>query len=366
MAGVGLYVMVFSLVCGTASAQAPGAAPRCALPAVSAGGPLTTITHGSSTRSWYTYVPASVANSQAVVPLVVDLHGYGSDSAFGGCAVTLQKYSGWLAKAEEFGFIVVWPQAAVEPISVQGLNTAWNAGGCCRFKVDNEGFGPSDDVDDVGFLREMVGQVVAAHATVDTNRIYFSGHSNGCMMAQRMLAEASDLVAAVACFAGYLLAELSSTGYAPRPMMTIHGAADQTTPYVAGVLPTGPNPGAEENLAGWGGFNGCPGAASTETALGSYNLHELDCNGVVSKLVELPGVGHYPFAAPEENPLYNATIDGLGASFDTTQLAWDFVRAASIAVPIACPAFCVPADARQRRQLLFASTVECPKGCVLA
>ena len=83
------------------------------------------------------------------------------------------------AKAEEFGFIVVWPQAAVEPISVQGLNTAWNAGGCCRFKVDNEGFGPSDDVDDVGFLREMVGQVAAAHP-VDTSRIYFSGHSNGC------------------------------------------------------------------------------------------------------------------------------------------------------------------------------------------
>ena len=45
MAGVELYVMVLSLVCGTASAQAPGAAPRCALPAVSAGGPLTTITH---------------------------------------------------------------------------------------------------------------------------------------------------------------------------------------------------------------------------------------------------------------------------------------------------------------------------------
>ena len=116
--------------------------------------------------------------------------------------------------------------------------------------------------------------------------------------------------------------------------MTIQGTADPIVPYAASVGgPTGPNPGAEENLAGWGGFNGCPGAASTETALGSYNLHELDCNGVVSKLVELPGVGHYPFAAPEENPLYNA-INGLGASFDTTQLAWDFVRAASIAVRV--------------------------------
>lgn len=217
----------------------------------------------------------------------------------------------------------------------------------------------------MSFLREMVGQVAAVHP-VDANRIYFSGHSNGCMMAQRMLAQASDLVAAVACFAGYLLAE-PSPGYAPRPVMTIQGTADPVVPYTAAANIGWPNPGAEENLASWGGFNGCPGVASTETALSSYTLHELDCNGVVSKLVELPGVGHYVFAAPEKNPLYNATVDGLGASFDTTQLAWDFVRVASIAVPIPCPADCVPVDARQRRQLLFGSfLVECPKGCVPA
>jgi polyhydroxybutyrate depolymerase len=359
--------LLVSLVFGGTSAQAPGAASsqRCQLPAVSAGGPLTTITHDGIGRSWYTYVPASVADAQAVVPLVVDLHGYGSDYEFGGCAVIEQKASGWLTKAEEFGVIVVWPQAAVEPISVGAQNTAWNAGACCRFAVDSAGFGPADDVDDVSFLREMVGQVAAVHP-VDANRIYFSGHSNGCMMAQRMLAQASDLVAAVACFAGYLLAE-PSPGYAPRPVMTIQGTADPVVPYTAAANIGWPNPGAEENLASWGGFNGCPGVASTETALSSYTLHELDCNGVVSKLVELPGVGHYVFAAPEKNPLYNATVDGLGASFDTTQLAWDFVRVASIAVPIPCPADCVPVDARQRRQLLFGSfLVECPKGCVPA
>ena len=317
-----LSLLIVSLVFGGASAQAPGAAPRCPLPASSAGGPLTTITHGNRPSSWYTYVPASVADVQAVVPLVVDLHRHG------GCATMEQKYSGWLAKAEEFGFIVAWPQAAVEPLSVGAQNSAWNAGACCRFAVDSAGLGPTNDIDDVSFLRDMVGQVAAVHP-VDTSRIYFSGHSNGCMMAQRMLAEASDLVAAVACSAGYLLAELGS-GYAPRPVMTIHGTADPVVPYMnASVLLMWPNPGAEENLA-----------------------------------VELPGVGHYPFTAPEENPLYNVTIDGLGASFDTTLLAWEFVRAASIEVPIACPADCVPVDARQRRQLLFGSfLVECPKGC---
>ena len=52
----------------------------------------------------------------------------------------------------------------------------------------------SNNADDVGFLREVVAQVAAAHP-VDTTRIYVTGHSYGCMMAQRFLAEASDLVA---------------------------------------------------------------------------------------------------------------------------------------------------------------------------
>ena len=95
----------------------------------------------------------SVANSQA-------------DCAAGGRLARLRRLCSDIAKV--FGlarngrrvWILLWfgRRRAVEPISVQGLNTAWNAGGCCRFKVDNEGFGPSDDVDDVGFLREMVGQ----------------------------------------------------------------------------------------------------------------------------------------------------------------------------------------------------------------
>ena len=101
----------------------------------------------------------------------------------------------------------------------------------------------------------------------------------------------------VACLAQYLLAELSS-GYTPRPMMLIVGAEDASFPYNAGYSFTTPpirNPGAEENLAAWGGHNGCPGDTATESVRDNYTLHEIDCNGVVSALVELPGVGHWPF-----------------------------------------------------------------------
>tara|TARA_B100000795_G_scaffold85768_1_gene62299 strand:+ start:240 stop:647 length:408 start_codon:yes stop_codon:yes gene_type:complete len=124
--------------------------------------------------------------------------------------------------------------------------------------------------------------------------------------------------------------------------------------------------GAEGNLALWGDYNGCPGLNATETANSNYTLHEIDCNGVVSALVEVPGVGHYPIYSP--SGLIEGFInDGLiTAPFDTTQLAWDFLKAAFINN---CPAGCVSVNARQRRQLLFASIpkgAKCPKGCVPA
>ena len=363
-----------------------GAAWRCPLAPVATGAQLlntTTITHDGIPRSWYTYVPASVAAAQAVVPLVIDLHGVYD------CASAQLTYTGWLLKAEEFGLIVAWPQAEDEPIGENGFTAGarWNAGGCdeclcenCVFKgqgntcclVDANATNVPNDVDDVGFLRAMVAQVANANP-VDTTRVYFTGHSYGCFMAQRMLAQASDLVAAVACFSGAMslsselgvfpLSELSSD-YTPRPLMVIHGTADGIVPYEPASFPYAnapyPIPGAEANLALWGSYNGCPEEAATETALDNYTLHEINCNGVVSALVEVPGVGHQPFYT---------NYDGNGtAPFDTTQLAWDFLKAASI---INCPAGCVSVNVRQRRQLLFGSFpmpifAECPKGCVPA
>ena len=387
--------LVLSLLFGSASAVCP-------LPPVSDGAKLTTITHNGISRSWYTYVPASVAAAQAVVPLVMDLH------AIYQCVTQddTQLYTGWLSKAEEFGFIAVWPQAADEPIGENGVSgftwpstagpigARWNAGmcdecngfsykgqfvTCCVDAPDAPTDVPNNNADDVGFLREVVAQVAAAHP-VDTTRVYVTGHSYGCIMAQRVLAQASDLVAAVACFAGALtlsndlgvfpLTELSSE-YTPRPLMVIHGNADVTLPYANVPASYFPGPyfvlGAEGNLALWGGHNGCPGDAATETPNDNYTLHEIDCNGVVSALVEVPGVGHSPFYSPDGLIESFDGYDGFGtALFDTTQLAWDFLKTASINN---CPSGCVSVDARQRRQLLFGSMpirAECPKGCVPA
>ena len=54
----------------------------------------------------------------------------------------------------------------------------------------------------MGFLRALVAKVGQSHGTVQ-KRVYVTGHSNGCAMAQRFANEASDLVTAVACMALY-------------------------------------------------------------------------------------------------------------------------------------------------------------------
>jgi len=173
------------------------------------------------------------------------------------------------------------------------------------------------------------------------------------------------------------LTELSSE-YTPRPLMVIHGNKDTIIPYKSGahvsaLAPASPYAalGAEANLALWGGYNGCPGEAATETPKGDYILHEIDCNGVVSALVEVLGVGHYPFdnvdGVVEGLAHYTLTGQTTTAPFDTTQIAWDFLKAASINKPVNnCPAGCVPGSAN-RRMLLFASVgAECPNGCLPA
>ena len=56
--------LVLSLLLGCAGAVCP-------LPDVSEGAQLTNITFGGIARSWYTFVPASIAAAQAAVPLVM-------------------------------------------------------------------------------------------------------------------------------------------------------------------------------------------------------------------------------------------------------------------------------------------------------
>jgi poly(3-hydroxybutyrate) depolymerase len=217
------------------------------------------------------------------------------------CAERLATYTSWKEKAERNGFIVVWPQGTFNLFGQRGElgKSSWNAGLCCA---------PASApyfIDDVGFLRKVVSQTASNHG-VDLSRVYMAGHSNGCSMAQRMAAEASDIVAAVGCHSSYLAAK--SQDFIPVPIMEIHGDSDPIVPYGLPLV------GAKANQQRWRDLNKCQGSA-TETSDNSYTSSTYsNCQGGTEvTLVTVKGAGHSPY-------------QGFDTRVDTTQLAWDFVK----------------------------------------
>jgi len=256
-------------------------------------------------RCYYTYVPESCTtdsksaenyNGETAVlnlPVVFDIHGLLS------CPLWSTRYTGWLEKAQEECFVVVWPIGNTEQSATPGC---WNLPGfltaenrtendvttppCCCFEGMDPDSAlpviPTEEPNDPLFLRMVIDSVVeafqndnktiattttqtttntttttetqndevsnnttaittTAKVTIDRSRVYMSGHSNGCMTSLTMAALYSDSVAAVCCHAGSLItpfpASASTTGtYIPVPVWMVHGMQDTVIPYEGTTL----------------------------------------------------------------------------------------------------------------------------------
>ena len=260
-------------------------------------------------RCWTIYVPNSTDDSQSI-PLILDLH------ALQRTADNQYELSDMDRIAEENNAIVIYPH---------GYENSWNFGQCCD---------PAKDagIDDYGFLRTLIYHTFDTFP-VDTYRVYMTGWSTGCAMAQAFANDASDILAAMACMSMYLLEEPSS-GYIPIPIMEIHGLEDPIAPY--GSLITSSIifqqqvwfTGAEQNLYEWKEMNGCSGdfPSLSETNAG-YTVQEFtDCdNGSEVALVSLNLAAHNVYLKNDPG----SPEPGNPAGVDTPQIAWDFMSSFS-------------------------------------
>ena len=122
----------------------------------------------------------SVYDGGSALPLVIAMHGgFGSGTQ-------LETQSQLTTKAEQEGFIVVYPDGVASNLNIR----TWNAGGCCGYAMNN-------DIDDVGFMNALLDTLQADFA-IDTQRIYFTGMSNGGFMTYRVACELSERIAAIA------------------------------------------------------------------------------------------------------------------------------------------------------------------------
>jgi polyhydroxybutyrate depolymerase len=145
------------------------------------------IEHEGLRRAYRVHVPRRYRPGLAA-PLLVALHGGGGDMDW---QADDAKY-GLIGQSERAGFIVVFPNGYSR--FPRGRLATWNGGRCCGRARDL-------DVDDVGFIRAVVGHVSQA-LDIDRSRVFATGMSNGAMMAYRLACEAADMFRAIAAVAG--------------------------------------------------------------------------------------------------------------------------------------------------------------------
>ncbi len=204
------------------------------------------LTFDSRSRYFLVHVP-SQAMAGEPLPVVVALHGGGGNPE------QFKSENGVDEVADAAGFIAVYP--AGTGVLPRTLLT-WNAGtDCCGFALEQ-------DVDDVGFLMAVVDDL-DSRTEVDSRRVYFTGHSNGGIMAYRIAAEAAERVAAIAPVAGAMMQDEFSPNRAV-PLLHIHSVDDPRALYEGGLGPPFPIGGGQvlhqpamDGILAWVARNGC-------------------------------------------------------------------------------------------------------------
>jgi polyhydroxybutyrate depolymerase len=268
-------------VAGSGSAAGDGGAtnvPSCpATSTLQPGDTNATISVGGTTRQYIVHVPTSYTGKTAV-PLVTDWHPILLDYNYE------RQYSGYASKADQEGFIVVFPN---------GINNAWNVGPCCT---------TSRSVDDVGFARALIAKI-EGQACIDTKRVYAVGYSMGGGMAMKLACDAADIIAAVAPAAFDLMDPSNGWNCQPsRPITVIsfRSTGDPVVPYTGGAThPPNGLPititflGAVGTFQKWAQLDQCSGSPTDNSSLGTGCQTYTQCaKGVDVTLCTKQGGGH--------------------------------------------------------------------------
>ena len=249
------------------------------------------LVHDGMNREYILYVPNSYDENSAT-PILFNFHG------FGGSANQFISRADMRAEAELNSFILVYPQGSC----LDGV-PHWNP---CPIDGDNK-----SSADDLGFFEAMVNEISSEY-TVDMERIYAAGFSNGGMMAFGLANYKSDLIAAVASVSGSMLDCLETPSH-PMPILHLHGTSDGVLPYNGDASFNS----VQNTLDYWTNFNN---TVSTPT----INIDNTS-GMTIEQYVYDQGdnsvsVEHYKYIGGEHT-WFNETYQGQNAS----KLVWDFM-----------------------------------------
>ena len=234
------------------------------------------ITHDGIERDYILYVP-EIYDGSTAVPLVLNFHGFGSSAS------QQMFYGDFRDIADTEGFLLVHPEGT----TFIG-NQFWNVG----FP------GISSTIDDVGFTEALIDELATLY-TIDLDRVYATGMSNGGFMSFLLACQLSEKIAAVASVTGSMTQDTfdDCNAQLPTPVLQIHGTEDDVVLYNENNLSL-PIP---DVISYWVDHNNCETTPTTTTlpdvdvSDGStieHSVYEDGDNGITTEHMKVIGGGH--------------------------------------------------------------------------
>jgi polyhydroxybutyrate depolymerase len=285
---------------------------------LTAGDHTRTLLVGDLERRYRVYIPKKYDASKAT-PVILVFHGGGGNPE------SMIRLTGMNTKADEAGFLVVYPFGTGR---LANTLLTFNGGECCGYAMEHK-------VDDVGFTRELLDDL-ARVANIDADRVFATGLSNGGIMSHYVASELSDRIAAIAPVGGPLMME-TPRNKRPVPVMHFHGTADEFAPFRGGFGKgfLGRNGitkfrSVDQTIQKWVKSNGCKSepeitplpdkADDGMSVIRKTWSHGIEDSEVV--LIEIEGGGHtWPGKKPIVSLLGESTMD-----VSANDLMWEFFQ----------------------------------------
>ncbi len=279
---------------------------------MSFGDELRVLTVGDVQRSYLVHVPRKYDPTKPT-PVVIAFHGGGAN------AENMAMFSGLNKKADDAGFIVVYPNGTGR---LKNRLLTFNGGNCC-------GYAMTSKIDDIDFTRQLLDDLNKS-VNIDRKRVFATGMSNGGIMSYLLASELSDCIAAIAPVGGPMGTEICNL---KRPVSVIHfhGTKDEHAPFNGGkgIGPSGTEfYSVEHSIQAWVKANGCkqepvittfPDTANdgTKVIRKTYGSGKGDSEVV---LVMIEGGGHtWPGQEPRLKSLGKST-----KNISANDLMWEF------------------------------------------
>jgi polyhydroxybutyrate depolymerase len=233
------------------------------------------ITHDGLERTYILFVPSTYEPGNPA-PLVLNFHGYTSNN------FEQMLYGDFRAIADTAGFLVVHPMGTIDLLGNPHWNVGWG----------------SSTVDDVGFASALIDSLSAQY-TIDQERIYSTGMSNGGFFSYKLACELSHRIAAIASVTGTMNVGQSATCNPshPMPVMEIHGTADDVVAYEGNLFfastPSVVDFWAQKNDCSTPpSFNAIPDTDQSDACTAEHYLYSDGNNGATVEHFKIIGGAH--------------------------------------------------------------------------